>query len=121
MSKYKVVLFDFDGTFVDSGTGILNSVEYALEKHSIPLGDRSRLNYFIGPPLYVGFNHLYGVEGEECDSLVDAYRERYKEKGVFEFEIYDGIVELIEELKGSGIKVGVASAKPEVFIYQMLE
>lgn len=120
MSNFRAVLFDFDGTFVDSGLGILNCVEYALEKHNIPIGDRSRLNYFIGPPLYVSFNHLYGVQGEECDKLVETYRERYNTKGVHEFEVYDGIEKLIKKLKEQGIKVGIASAKPRVYIEQML-
>lgn len=121
MSKFKVVLFDFDGTFVDSGEGILNCVEYALEKHNIPVGDRSRLNYFIGPPLYTSFTDLYGIEGEDCENIVETYRERYASKGVFECALYDGIIDVVKSLKENGIKVGIASAKPEIFIYQMIE
>ncbi len=121
MSKFELVLFDFDGTIADSAEGILNCVEYALDKHNIPVGDRSRLNFFIGPPLYTSFNHLYGLEGEQCDEIVETYRERYNTQGVFEFTLYDGIVDLVKELKENGIKVGIASAKPRVFIHRMLE
>ena len=63
MSKplFDAVLFDFDGTVVDSSEGIYNSVRYALKAFGYPMPDEQALRYFIGPPLQHSFIHLLGV------------------------------------------------------------
>ena len=48
---------------------------------------------------------------------VKKYRERYSEKGIYESKVYEGLKELIISLKEKGIKVGIASSKPERLIY----
>lgn len=121
MNKFKAVIFDFDGTFIDSGKGIRNCVQYALEKHDIPVGDKEKLDYFIGPPLNVGFSDMYGASQEQCVTLIADYRDRYERIGVYEAQLYDGMVELVKMLKESGVKVGVASSKPTYFINKILE
>jgi len=121
MNKFKAVIFDFDGTFADSGDGIRRCVEYALEKYDIPVGDKSKLNYFVGPPLHVGFGDMYGANDEQCEKLIEAYRDRYARIGVYEAELYEGIVELVNTLKKNGIKVGIASSKPKFFIDQVMK
>ena len=49
--KYKIALFDLDGTITDSGPGIVNSIRYALEKYRLPVPDEEILRAFVGPPL----------------------------------------------------------------------
>lgn len=121
MNFYDAVLFDLDGTIIDSKEGVTNCIKYALEKYNIPVVSEEKLNYFMGPPLYVSFKEMYGVEGELCDKLVAAHRERYSSKGVYENKVYDGIVELIKELRKNDLKVAVASAKPTVFVKEILK
>ncbi|NCC86479.1 MAG: HAD family hydrolase [Clostridia bacterium] len=121
MNKFKAVIFDFDGTIVDSGEGIRRSIEYALEKNGVPVGEKSKLNYFIGPPLNVSFEDMYGINGEQCEKLIETYRDRYARLGVYEVELYEGIVELLNTLKENGIKIGIASSKPTCFIKQVME
>lgn len=121
MDLFKAVLFDFDGTIVDSKEGITKSIMYALEKYDIPVEDESKLEYFIGPPLYVSFYDMFGVEGELSDKLVEAYRERYAVKGIYENKIYDGILDILKELRANGVKVGIASAKPTVYVKKIIE
>ncbi len=120
MNKIKAVIFDFDGKFIDSGEGIRRCAEYDLEKNNIPVGDKSKLNYFIGPPLNVGFRDMYGADEEKCKELIVDYRDRYEKAGVYEAELYDGAVELVEKLKENGVKVGIASSKPTFFINKIL-
>ncbi len=118
---YDIVLFDFDGTIIDSGMGITNSVMYALKKFGIEVEDRASLYKFIGPPLYKSFMNFYGFSEEKAHLGVDYYREYYSEKGVFENEVYDGIEELIEELHKKGKKLILATSKPEIFARKILE
>ena len=118
---YQTILFDLDGTLTDSGQGILNSVAYALEKMGIEEPDTANLNRFIGPPLYESFSRFYQLSPEDTQSAVDAYRVYFKEKGMFENQLYPGIIPLLEELRTAGKTLVIATSKPEIFAKQILE
>ncbi|HEL2552512.1 TPA: HAD family hydrolase [Streptococcus suis] len=118
---YQTILFDLDGTLTDSGQGILNSVAYALEKMGIEEPDPANLNRFIGPPLYESFSRFYQLSPEDTQSAVDAFRVYFKEKGMFENQLYPGIIPLLEELRTAGKTLVIATSKPEIFAKQILE
>ncbi|HEL1669151.1 TPA: HAD family hydrolase [Streptococcus suis 2651] len=118
---YQTILFDLDGTLTDSGQGILNSVTYALEKMGIEEPDTANLNRFIGPPLYESFSRFYQLSPEDTQSAVDAFRVYFKEKGMFENQLYPGIIPLLEELRTAGKTLVIATSKPEIFAKQILE
>lgn len=113
--RYDHVLFDLDGTLVDSEEGITRSVEYALAKYGITVCDRKELRGFIGPPLVESFMRFYGFSEEKAGEATDFYRERYAVLGVHENRLYPGIRELLTELKAGGAKLSVATSKPEIF------
>lgn len=118
---YKYILFDLDGTIIESGPGIMNSVEYSLKKFGINVADKNSLRRFIGPPLKVSFMEFYGFNEEDAELAVKYYREYYAEKGIFECEIYPGIRELIYKLYEAGKKIILATSKPEHFAKLILE
>lgn len=121
MAQYDYVIFDFDGTVADTGEGILKSLQYSFEQMGREVPDMSDLKRFIGPPVYYSYTHFYGVSEEEVETYIRKYRERYKEKGIYECRIYDGMKELLYELKSRGVKVGIASSKPEHLIYSVAD
>lgn len=118
---YQTILFDLDGTLTDPGEGITNSVAYALEKFEIKNEDRSQLYKFIGPPLKNSFMEFFGFSEEDALKAIAYYRERFREKGMFENKVYDGIVELLSKLKHAGKKLIVATSKPEEFTLTILK
>ena len=118
---YHIVLFDLDGTLTDSGQGILHSVSYALQKLGITYSDPSELRRFIGPPLYESFASFYNLNSDETQLAVSLFREYFKEKGMFENQLYPDIVSLLEELKVAGIRLVIATSKPEKFAKQIVE
>lgn len=118
---YSVVLFDLDGTITDPGVGITNSVAYALEKFNIKVKDRTELYQFIGPPLQESFAEYYHFDQEECNRAVSYYREYFKDRGIYENEMYNGMRELLEELHDAGRKVILATSKPEQFAVKILK
>ena len=118
---YKVILFDLDGTLTDSGEGITRSVQYALEKIGKPEPERQKLNVFVGPPLLEQFQEYAAIDKETAKKAVEYYRERYAPVGIYENELYPGILEMLEELKARGYRLGVASSKPENFVNTVLE
>lgn len=118
---YKYILFDLDGTLTDSADGILNSVEYALNKMGVNNMSRQELFKFVGPPLHVSFSTFCGFDEEESERAVEYYREYFRDKGIFENCVYDGVTELLSTLKTSGKKLVIATSKPEVFTLRILK
>ncbi|NLA77426.1 MAG: HAD hydrolase-like protein, partial [Clostridiales bacterium] len=112
MSKYKAVIFDFDGTVADTSEGVFNGIHYALKSIGKDETDPQVLSTYIGPPL---FNTLrkYCSSDDEAQALMATYREYYSSEGLFEAHVYDGIPETLKALHESGIRTGVASAKPQ--------
>ncbi|HFI0404240.1 TPA: HAD family hydrolase [Streptococcus suis] len=118
---YQTILFDLDGTLTDSGQGILHSVAYALDQMGIDEPDLANLQRFIGPPLYESFSRFYQLNPADTQAAVDAFRVYFKDKGMFENQLYDGILPLLESLKQAGKTLAIATSKPEVFAKQILE
>ena len=121
MAEFDFVIFDFDGTVVDTGEGIIKSLQYSFEQMGREIPDMSDLKKFIGPPVYYSYTHFYGVSEDEVEAYIKKYRERYKIKGIYECALYDGMVELLKELKKRGVKLGIASSKPEHLIYSVAD
>lgn len=121
MKKYSTVFFDLDGTIIDSGEGVTNSVAYALERLGITVKDMSTLKKFIGPPLIYSFKTFYGFDEEKALKAIEYYREYYTDKGIFEGYVYDGVEELLIALSRAGKRIALATSKPEEFAKRILE
>ncbi len=120
-SKYKAVFFDFDGTVADTGDGIFHSVKYAIKESGFsPLSEES-LRTFIGPPVFDSFKRELGMDEEQSAFAVMKYREEYSREGIFRFTLYDGIENLLRELKVNGIQTAIASSKPYNFILRIID
>ena len=120
--RYNAVIFDFDGTLCDTGEGILKSAKYALDAFGYKTPDDYHvLTCFIGPPLLVTFQEEFGADANQAEELVKKFRERYTNIGLYESELYDGVKELLARLKDDGIKIGIASSKPQAYVEKLLE
>ncbi len=118
---YHDILFDLDGTITASAEGIVNSVVYALEKCGFAVKNRNELYKFVGPPLGEMFAEYCGISKEAGKQMVNVYREYYSVHGIFENDIYEGIEELLANLKQSGRRVFLATSKPEIYANKILE
>jgi len=121
MGKYKIILFDLDGTLSDPKVGITKSVQYALNKFSIDEPNLDKLECFIGPPLQDSFAEYYQLDEEDTQKAIGFYRERFREKGMFENELYAAIPSLLKMLKEQPFTLVVATSKPTVFSEQILK
>ncbi len=121
MVKYKIILFDLDGTLSDPKEGITKSIQYALEKLNIFDADLDILDYFIGPPLQESFAKYYAMDDEQIQKAIRYYRDRFLEKGMYENILYPDIPNLLASLRKQGYKLIVATCKPTVFARAILE
>lgn len=118
---FQNLLFDLDGTLTNSAEGITKCVQYALHANGIDEPDLKKLEVFIGPSLRDSFKKFYGLSPEQIEIGINAYRERYTKIGIWENKVYPGMLELLESLKANGHRLGMATAKPEVFALQIAE
>lgn len=118
---YKHVLFDLDGTLTDPFEGITNSVVHALKRYNIEVSDKRELRCFIGPPLVESFMKYFGFTEADAKDAVEVYREHFGTKGLFENELYEGIPQMLKDLKSRGKTVIMATSKPEIYARRIAE
>lgn len=119
MKQY--LLFDLDGTLTDPKVGITTCVQYALADFGIDEPDLDKLEPFIGPPLKDSFMEFYQMTEEQADHAIEKYRERFRDTGIFENELYGGIHDLLRTMKAAGMHMAVVSSKPTVFVERILK
>lgn len=112
--KYRILLFDLDGTLVDSGEGIMKCAQYSLEHFGIRVEDLQTLRPFVGPPLEDSYKMFYGFSDADAAKAVEIYRERYFKTGWLEQEMYSGVKEFLLELRNRGYTLGIATSKMQM-------
>lgn len=115
------IFLDLDGTLIDPKEGITGSIQYAL--HEMGLEDiptKDDLTWCIGPPLWDSFRVLLG-ERADVNEAVALYRERYTDTGMYEADVYDGIGEMLESLRETGLPLYIATSKPHIYATTIAE
>lgn len=121
MNKYEYVLFDLDGTLIDSGPGIMKSMAYALDKMGVQVDNPDILKKCIGPPLKESMRDIFNIEESRIGQAIDYYRECYSSGALYDANLYDGITEVLEWIQNSGRKILMATSKPEHFAKMIAE
>ncbi|UHA72180.1 HAD family hydrolase [Paenibacillus sp. 481] len=115
------ILFDLDGTLTDPKLGITRSVQYALRQLGIEEPNVDKLEPFIGPPLQESFPLYYEMDEAATKRAIHHYREYFKDKGLYENEVYVGIRSLLATLTEHDRTLIVATSKPTVFAEQIID
>ena len=108
-----LILFDLDGTLIDSEIGITRSMTHALSALDVEPPSQEILRSWIGPPLHASFLSVLGDDEARVDSAVTHYRERFNEIGWSEHAIYPGIADLVATLVAGGNRLAVVTSKYE--------
>lgn len=116
--RWDHVLFDLDGTLTESGPGIMKSAQYALHAFGIEK-PWQELSYFVGPPLSETFSRFF-PEPQTLEAVVK-FREYYKRDGWLDNAPYPGVADMLDALRAQGLRLFVATSKPEVMARRVLE
>lgn len=121
--KYKAIIFDLDGTVLDTLGDLAESVNFALKEHGLPLKTKREVRFLVGNGVK---NLVFRAAGEtvvdeEKEEILGLFREHYPVHCTDNTYPYAGITELLNELKNSGVKMGVVSNKPDREVKKLVE
>jgi phosphoglycolate phosphatase len=114
------VLLDLDGTLIDPASGLIASIQYALERLGQPVPPAAELLWMIGPPLRVSFPKLLG-RSDLTETAIAHYREHYVAGGMYQARVYAGIPEALAALARGGCRLMLATSKPYYYARPILE
>jgi phosphoglycolate phosphatase len=115
-----LVLFDLDGTLSDSAPGILAALRHAFAVNGLPPLDAHTERVLLGPPFYESLPPLIGG-AEKLPAVIGAYREQYGAGGLFNTSVYAGVRDVLTVLHASGVRLAVATSKPEHYAGPIVE
>ena len=121
MNRYKLIIFDLDGTLADTSPGILNCVRYVQAKMNLPEITLQAMYSHVGPPMEESYNKNFGLEGDELKTAVKLHKEYAVEQGYKELELYPDIVETVNLLKNQGYMLAIATLKSEITAKKIFE
>lgn len=121
MKKYELVIFDVDGTLLDTREGVLSSVNYTIQKYKLPPLIEEDLGAFIGPPIQNSFKKIYGLNDEKVQFLAETFRNRYKIFDLLKAVPYDGIYRVLDYLNECRIKIAIATYKRQDYAISLLK
>ncbi len=113
------VLFDLDGTLIDSRAAFVHAMNHALEAVGLSPRTAAELHGYLGPPIHETLTEHMRVPDALVEAIVAGYREHYAAHGAAETTVYPGIAELLKRLHGR-VRLAVATSKPEPSATRML-
>ncbi|AIO18268.1 Pyrophosphatase PpaX [Candidatus Izimaplasma bacterium HR1] len=111
MKKLDTILFDLDGTLINTNDVIIRSFRSTFDRHfpDVSITDED-IHTFIGPTLEQTFGN-YTKDPFEIQDMINSYREFYVIYEVGNFEIYPDVVEVVKDLKVKGYNLGILTSK----------
>jgi phosphoglycolate phosphatase len=110
-TRPQLVIFDLDGTLTDSAQGIVSSFRHALGEVGADIPDGDLASHLVGPPMQHTLRAM-GL-GEDADTAFAAYRADYSTRGWAMNSLFDGISQLLADLRAAGVRLAVATSKAE--------
>ena len=118
--EQKTIIFDMDGTLMDSGIGLMDSVRATLAHFGLPEPDEKTLRSFVGPPIRIGLK-LYGFPEDRLEEAMVYCRTQYSTVNRYKTAPYAGIQSLLSTLREQGNCLCVATSKPQDLTDDILE
>lgn len=111
MLLYQTVLFDLDGTLIESAPGIFACARIVMQEMGMPLLSDEEMRPLVGPPLAVGFAEVLHMPEESIPAATARYRLLAKTEGLDVIHPYAGVIEMLKQLKERGATVCVVTSK----------
>lgn len=109
----QAILFDLDGTLIDTSKGVIESAIFAAKKLGYEELPHSVMMTFIGPPIQDSFEKYYKCNKRVAQEAANIFREYYMKKATSNAIVYPGVYELMKELRKRNIQIAIATYKRE--------
>ena len=120
--RYTTVLFDLDGTLLDTLDDLTDAVNRALAAYGLPRRERREVRAFLGNGARYLMQHAApDLAGERFDALLRDYKADYDANCVVKTAPYPGIETLLRTLRARGVKTGIISNKPDSAVQPLYE
>ncbi len=111
MRTIKTILFDLDGTLVDTNEVIVQSYQEAFKTHFVELSfSKAEIVDLIGPPLRTIFNR-FTDQTAKVDQAIETYLGHYKSHEHDLFSLYPDVIKVLKTLKTQGYRIGIVTSK----------
>ncbi|OGH12546.1 MAG: hypothetical protein A2857_01165 [Candidatus Levybacteria bacterium RIFCSPHIGHO2_01_FULL_36_15] len=122
VTSYKNVVFDLDGTICDTRKGICDCIKYTFKTNGIKEPKDSEILKYIGSPISTIFGNLLITNNISLIlKYVRFFRKKYNQEGLLKTFLFPNVMELLDHLKKSEIKVFLVTNKPKVFTLKILK
>jgi phosphoglycolate phosphatase len=120
MLRYRAVLFDLDGTLVDSYGALADAVNYARRRHALDELSEATIREFVGEGIEKLLQRAFD-SGEVPRSVYDAFEGRYDEICCEQSHVLDDVHTTLQALDTSGVAMAVCTNKPSTFSRKILD
>lgn len=111
MKKFDLIVFDLDGTLFDTANSIISSMQLASKKFGLKDLTEEDKKVFLGPPLDYSIKKVYNTNDEMTDNMIKEFRRVYFESEMYKTNLFDGINETLDYLKGNNYKIALCTYK----------
>lgn len=118
---YKAVIFDLDGTILDTLDDLADSVNFALKKHGLPVRENTEIRSFLGNGMVNLVKLSAGDKAEDIAGILADFKEYYAKHSADKTKPYDGVLETISALKEQGVKTAVLSNKGDFAVQPLVK
>ena len=121
--KYRLALFDMDGTVLDTLQDLADSTNAVLKKHGFPTHDVEAVRQFVGngAKLLIERAVPAGTDAQKTDTVLADFKDHYREHSADATKPYDGILEMLRTLRAAGVRTAVVSNKPDFAVRSLSE
>lgn len=121
--KYKIAIFDLDGTTLNTLDDLCDSINYCLKYFSMPLRSLEEIRQFVGNGMYnlVRLSVPLGTSTESIDKFYNYFMDYYKIHCADKTKPYDGIIDILSVLKEKGMKIVCLSNKADEAVSKLCD